>query len=56
VIKGDSVKMGDVNFNDRIENNQGVISGHIYSTAGDGVRVIGSSVRQFFQFTHIFVD
>jgi hypothetical protein len=35
--------MGDVNFKDKIENNQGVIMGHAYNTATDGLRVIGSS-------------
>jgi aspartyl-tRNA synthetase len=39
--------MGDVNFNERIENNQGVVTGHVYSTAGNGVRIAGSSVRIF---------
>ncbi|KAF2476197.1 putative ribonuclease p/mrp subunit [Lindgomyces ingoldianus] len=38
-----SVYMGDVNYRDKIENNQGVVMGHAYSTATDGVRIIGST-------------
>lgn len=38
-----SVCMGDVNFSNKIDNNRGVIMGHAYSTATDGVRITGSS-------------
>lgn len=38
-----SVRMGDVNFKDKIDNNQGVVMGHAYGTATDGVRITGSS-------------
>jgi hypothetical protein len=37
------VYMGDVHFQDKVENNQGVVMGHVYSTATDGVRITGSS-------------
>lgn len=35
--------MGDVNFRDKIDNNRGVVMGHAYSTATDGIRITGSS-------------
>lgn len=35
--------MGDVNLRDKIEHNKGVVMGHAYGTATDGVRVVGSS-------------
>ena len=38
-----SVYMGDVNYGDKIENNRGVVMGHAYSTATDGVRITRSS-------------
>lgn len=41
--QGYSVIMGDVNYQDKIENNRGVIMGHAHSTATDGVRITGSS-------------
>jgi hypothetical protein len=40
-----SVYMGDVNFQDKVENNRGVVMGHAYSTATDGVRITGSSTN-----------
>ncbi|KAJ4367081.1 hypothetical protein N0V83_007611 [Neocucurbitaria cava] len=41
--RGYSVTMGDVNYQDKIENNRGVVMGHAHSTATDGVRITGSS-------------
>jgi hypothetical protein len=38
-----SVCMGDVNYQDKIENNRGVVMGHAHTTATDGVRITGSS-------------
>lgn len=38
-----SVRMGDVNFRDKIDNNKGVVMGHAYSTATDGLKIIGGS-------------
>jgi UDP-2,3-diacylglucosamine pyrophosphatase LpxH len=38
-----SVYMGDVNYQNKIENNRGVVMGHAHSTATDGVRITGSS-------------
>ncbi|CAO2649496.1 Nn.00g068810.m01.CDS01 [Neocucurbitaria sp. VM-36] len=45
---GSSVHMGDVNYNDKIENNRGVVMGHAHSTATDGVRIIGSSTSNMY--------
>ena len=39
-----SVRMGDVNFRDKIDNNRGLIMGHANSTATDGVRITGSDI------------
>ena len=38
-----SVHMGDVNYQDKIENNRGVVMGHAHSTATEGVKITGSS-------------
>lgn len=38
-----SVRMGDVNFRERIDNNRGVVMGHVYNVATDGIRITGSS-------------
>jgi hypothetical protein len=43
-----SVRMGDVNFRDKIDNNRGVITGHVYSTATEGVSISGTNVRVLF--------
>jgi hypothetical protein len=40
--------MGDVNFRDKIDNNRGVITGHVYSTATEGVSISGTNVRVLF--------
>ena len=37
-----SVRMGDVNFRDKIDNNRGVVMGHAHSTATDGLKITGS--------------
>jgi hypothetical protein len=39
-----SVRMGDVNFRDKIDNNRGVITGHVYSTATEGVSISGTNI------------
>jgi hypothetical protein len=36
--------MGDVNFRDKIDNNRGVITGHVYSTATEGVSISGTNI------------
>jgi hypothetical protein len=38
-----SVSMGDVIYQDKVENNPGVVMGHAYSTATDGFRITGST-------------
>ncbi|KAF2726427.1 putative ribonuclease p/mrp subunit [Polyplosphaeria fusca] len=43
--QGHSVYMGDVNYQERIENNQGIVMGHAHSTAADGVRITGSTTN-----------
>ena len=40
-----SVYMGDVNYQDRIENNRGIVMGHAHSTATDGVKLTGSTIN-----------
>ena len=44
VQQNHSVRMGDVNFRDKIDNNRGVIMGHANSTATEGVKISGSSI------------
>ena len=39
-----SVRMGDVNFRDKINNNRGVIMGHANSTSIEGVKITGTSI------------
>ena len=39
-----SVRMGDIKFRDKIDNNRGVLMGHANSTAIDGVRITGSNI------------
>lgn len=38
-----SVRMGDVNFNDKIDNNRGVVMGHAFGTSPNAVRVVGTT-------------
>lgn len=35
--------MDDVNFREKFDNNRGVVMGHAYSAATDGVRITGST-------------
>lgn len=37
--------MGDVNYREKIENKGGVVIGHAYGTATDGVRITGSTTN-----------
>lgn len=46
-----SVHMGDITFRDKIDNNTGVIMGHAYATATDGLRITGSSTTVHICFT-----
>ncbi|KAF9893431.1 hypothetical protein FE257_010743 [Aspergillus nanangensis] len=39
-----SVRFGDVNFANKIENNRGIVAGQVYSTATGGVKMTGTNI------------
>ena len=39
--------MGDINFREKIDNNRGVVMGHAYTTAKDGITITGSSTTVY---------
>lgn len=44
--------MDDVHFREKIDNNRGVIMGHAYTIAKDGITITGSSITVY---DHLFL-